>query len=249
VPNPSDDPIYLDSRVGSKELFPALLKRQQPVELTTLPFGDVAFVGRGPSGPEVIGVERKTIRDLAQSLMSDRLIGHQLPGLVEAYRFRFLVVEGSYRTGDLGYLEIPTAGSWVPLQPRLLATGLHGWLLTLQLRGGIFVQRTRSLDDTAEWLTSLYAWWTGKAWREHRGHLAIGVQPDASLFIKPSLLRRVASELPGVGLEKSAAVEAAFDSVRAMACAEEARWRSIPGIGKILSARIVQALTAAPGKS
>lgn len=239
------EPIYVDSRVGSKDLYPLFLKRQVPVELVPLPYGDACFVGRGPSGPEVIGVERKRIRDLVASLVSDRLMGHQLPGLVDAYRFRWVVVEGVYRTGASGYLEVPRGrGDWGLLEPRLLGAGLDGWLLTLQLRGGTFVQRTRDAEDTADWLSSLHAWWTGKAWHEHQGHLALPPQIDGPFGTKPSLLRKVAATLPGIGFERSADVEQAFVNVVDLVMAEEARWRTIKGIGPVLARGIVEALRA-----
>lgn len=240
------EPIYLDSRVGSRELFPELLPYQIPVELITLPFGDVCFVGRGHDGPVPIGVERKTIRDLSQSLVTERLTGHQLPGLSDdqVYRFRWLLIEGVWRASDGGFIEVPGGkkGEWKLLQPQLRADGLEGWLLTLELRGGVRVHRCRDLTATAAWLAVLYHWWTGKAWAEHRGHLALGTQPDPTLFNRPGLARRVAAELPGIGYEKSQDVERQFPTVEAMVAGSEAQWRTIPGIGPVLAARAYRSL-------
>jgi ERCC4-type nuclease len=128
------------------------------------------------------------------------------------------------------------------MQPQLRADGLEGWLLTLELRGGIHVHRTRSIEDSAAWLAALYHWWTGKAWSQHRGHLALGTQPDTSLFNRPSLARRVAAELPGIGYEKSQDVEKKFPTVAAMVAGSEESWRTIPGIGPTLAARAYRSL-------
>jgi ERCC4-type nuclease len=66
--------------------------------------------------------------------------------------------------------------------------------------------------------------------------------PPAALWLKPSLVRRVATQLEGIGWEKSAAVAAKFSSVLDMIVATEAEWQTIPGIGKGLAARAVRQL-------
>jgi ERCC4-type nuclease len=179
--------------------------------------------------------------------VTERLTGHQLPGLVEAYRVRWLLIEGVWRSSERGFIEVPAGRSggrtqWKLLQPQLRADGLEGWLLTLQLRGGIHIHRVRDMEASAAWLACLYHWWTGKAWTEHRGHLALGSQPDPTLFQKPTLARRVAAELPGIGYEKSQAVEHQFPTVQAMVQGSEAQWLTIPGIGTTLAARAYRSL-------
>ena len=229
----------VDPRVGSRELGSHFLKSDVAFELTPLTFGDVSFVGEGPTGPCMIGVERKPIRDLVNSLMSQRLNGHQLPGLVQTYDVTWLIIEGIWRANDdTGLIEIPRGREWVPVESRIEAINLEMWLLTLQMLGGVRVQATYGLKDTARYIAALQQWWTSKTWDEHKGHLALYQPIDRQLFAKPSLLRRWAAELPGIGYEKSKAIETAFGTPYAMAVAEAVQWRTIPGIGKILASRI-----------
>lgn len=232
-------PIYVDRRTGSVDLYAPLTQCRVPVEITTLAYGDAAWIGHGPGGPILIGVERKRITDLLQSMQTGRLSGHQLPGLCESYAYRWLLVEGLYREGADGCIEIPRGSTWEPV--RLLYTALEHYLTTLQLRGGVYLQRTYTIRESAGWLAALWAWWTKKEWAEHRSHLALHHAADTALFDRPTLTHRMAAELPGID-ETAARVAEHFHTPYEMVTAEEAQWRSIPGIGKVKAARILKAL-------
>jgi ERCC4-type nuclease len=235
-------PIYLDKRIGSAELYTPLVKRSVPVELTSLEFGDACFLGYGPEDVVVVGIERKRINDLLQSLTSGRLSGHQLPGLVESYAHRWLLVEGTYRESDEGYIETPRGGrngGWETV--RLQYAALENYLTTLQLRGGLHIQRTYSITESASWLHALWCWWTKKEWREHRSHLALHQAHDYAVFFRPSLCHRMAAQLPGID-ETAAIVARHLPTPLEMVNAEEHQWRAIPGIGKVKASRIYKAL-------
>jgi len=62
------------------------------------------------------------------------------------------------------------------------------------------------------------------------------------LLRKPSLMRKVAAELPGIGWEKSKGIVAKFGSVANMTNASVADWEKVPGIGKSLAQSSVAAL-------
>jgi len=62
------------------------------------------------------------------------------------------------------------------------------------------------------------------------------------LLYKPSLARRVAAELPGIGIGKSGAVADHFKTVRKMVEADEQEWTEVAGIGKTLAKKINEAL-------
>jgi ERCC4-type nuclease len=233
-------PLLLDDRIGSKELILPLQQKGVPVELTRLRFGDAAIVGNGPAGLTMIGVERKRIRDLLASLMTGRLAGHQLPGLVEEYAHRWIVVEGVYRTNTLGHVEIPKGGGkWESL--RFEGIALDKYLLTLELRGGCGTKRTYNSDETAQFLAAVHSWWSDP-WASHRGHLALHTPPDAMCLVRPSLVRRWAAELPGIGFEKSGAVAERFKTPLALALATEDELRRVDGIGKKIAANAIQAI-------
>jgi len=234
--------------VGSADLLDHLKPLGVACELTTLPFGDVALVGRGEGErPVPVGIEVKTVGDLLNSMTTGRLAGHQLPGLLASYEWVWLLVEGVYRPDPAsGILQTLKGGAWAPMTTgprRYMYRDLESFLLTLVVRAGLHVQRTHGRGETARWLAALDAWW-GKAWDEHKSHHALhhkaSVRPRT--FVPPSLLRRIAAELPGVGWERSGAVAEKFRSVREMVVAGEAEWREVEGIGKKLSAQIVGAL-------
>lgn len=238
--------ILIDKRDGSRELYPLLLERRIPCELTTynLESADFAFCGNGPKGGVPVGIERKTITDLAQSLMNDRLVGHQLPLLVEMYPYRWLVVEGIWRANrdQGGLIEVPRGRGWTALTPRIRTDQFTGWLLTLELRGGVHIHYTANASETADWLGHLYSWWTKKEWAEHKAHLAVFASPDTAIFRKAKLVERMARCLDGIGDEKSQAVATYFRSPLNMVLAPESEWREVPGIGTTLAARTVKAL-------
>jgi NAD-dependent DNA ligase len=59
---------------------------------------------------------------------------------------------------------------------------------------------------------------------------------------KPTLVRRIAAELPLIGWGKSKAVEEYFPSVVQMVTASEKEWREIPGIGVGIAKGVVEEL-------
>lgn len=231
--------MWVDNRKGSAELFIPLSARRVPVELTTLQYGDCCFVGHAAQGDVLIGIERKTIRDLIQSMTTGRLSGHQLPGLVEHFAYRWLLIEGRYRESPDGFVELPWKTGWEVV--RLQYSALENYLLTVQLRAGVSVQRTYDLRDSAHWLALLYRWFTAKEWQEHRAHLALQQVADPSMWLKPNLVHRMAAQLPGID-EKAKDIAGKFPTVADMVTADEVTWRSIPGIGKVLAKRIWTAL-------
>src|ERR1035441_2653948 len=86
--------IYVDSRVGSKELFPIIQRIGVPCELTKLEYADACFEGRGPNGTIAIGVERKTLNDFLTCIEDARYVSHQRPGMAMMYTKSFLCLEG-----------------------------------------------------------------------------------------------------------------------------------------------------------
>lgn len=244
--------LELDRRTGSEDLLPLVLRRHIPAQLTTLRFGDAAFILSGPGGrPVLTGIEIKKIGDMLRCMTDGRYSGHQLPGMANAYELRFLVVEGDMRMDtQTGILQTPWGANngrfqtnsrdWG--QPDMGARGfmfsdVTKFLITILLQGGTVPWFTQDREHTAQFLCDLYRWGTAKEWEEHRSHLAFDEsdilgQPAAILLKKHSLLRLVAKELPGIGWKKSVEIEKAFGSIHNMANAEVKDWENIAGIGK-----------------
>ena len=241
--------IFVDPRSGSGDIRDRLTAMNLPAETLMLPSGDVSFLGRGKNGvPQAIGIEVKTINELVTAFETGRFVGKQLPRLVAEYDYIWLVVEGVWRYSDHdGVLEVPRGGGdWTPLgfgSKRYMARDIAAFLFTIQLRGGVSLHLSANRGQTVHWLAALYRWWTVKDFDQHRSHLSFhSPQPDKALFIKPSLKRRMAKELDGVEWIKSEVIAKHFRSVVAMTTANEAEWRKVPGIGKTLAGRIVEAM-------
>jgi len=75
-------PSDIDKRDGSDYLCEPL-KQLGLRRISTSPFADLAFTGRGnDDAPIEVGIEFKKLDDLVTSLRSGRLQGHQLPGML-----------------------------------------------------------------------------------------------------------------------------------------------------------------------
>lgn len=111
--------ILIDSSVGSRDLvlYPPLTNPQLAClanlsSASTSTIGskssaDVSFVGNGPDGKEVIGIEFKSLSDLLSSIHSGKLQDTQLPELRREYDRAYLLYYGEYRCSEDGYLQVP----------------------------------------------------------------------------------------------------------------------------------------------
>ncbi len=202
--------ILVDSRAGSEELVKPLLKLGLPVEETQLDFGDIAFLGRGEKGKQVfIGVEHKKMPDLVSSLTSGRLQGHQLPGMLATYDRSWLCIEGEWQHTPDGTVHMWKArGRTKRLKGAPPAVELEKRLLCLETRGGFRVRHCPTRRDTLRFLFALYYYWTDKDLDEHKSHLAIHAPDlDEQLREPVSDFRAIVARVPGIGLQRSKAVE------------------------------------------
>lgn len=239
--------MRVDRRAGSVDLYgPLIAKGVKPVELATLAYGDIELVGNGEGGcPVSVGVEYKKLPDLIQSIDTGRLVGHQLPGMLQCYDQVWVLVEGIWRESSNGLVEVPRGGTWKPLRAgtgHFGAAALYGFLFTLQIKLGIRTMFTGTSSQTVAWLYQLNRWWTAKEWEDHRAHLAFDQSSALSAISRPSLVRRVAKELPGIGWNRSGDVDRHFSSVVEMVVADRADWEEIPGVGKGIAKAVVEAL-------
>lgn len=240
--------ITVDDRDGSKE-FAKLFPSTMNVSVSRLDYADFFFLGNGPEGEYVsVGIERKAIKDLLNSMVTGRLSGHQLPGMVQQYDYVYVLVEGEWRFNPHSDILESKNGTWwndVCLGPRrFMAKEVVGFLNTLVVKAGIQVLYSHSQRETVQVITALYHWWNTKQWESHVSHLSPSKTHKGNggevMLIKPPLVRRVAAELDGVGWGKSKNVAEKFQTVKEMVMASERDWRDIPGVGKILSKRVVE---------
>jgi ERCC4-type nuclease len=234
--------ILIDSRIGSRELAPLL--PPIPCELTRLEYGDCSWVGNGPDGPVFVGVERKRLRDLLNSMESGRLINHQLLGMSRAYHYSYVVIEGIWRVGESGVIEIPKGkGQWTSSllgSRKFPASVMDNFTNTLSVMLNTTVVFTPTMRRTSGWISNIYRWWTSKQWRQHRS--ANGTQrvkcrnlPVTALSEAP-IVARVAMELArGVGGDKAMSLARVFASPEELMEATRKELELVPGIGPTLA--------------
>lgn len=242
--------LLVDPRKGSGDLVEPFKRIGIPAVAHQMAFGDCAFVGNGPGGGVIqVGVEVKKIPDLVDCIVSGRLAGHQLVGLVEAYDERWLVVEGAWRVSQAGVLEIkdPKKHFWFPIRSRgrgWMFREVMGYMLTLSIIGGLKIWHTYDRDETVRFVGCLYRWWTEKAYHEHKSLktfvdykgrvVADSKEPRDVRLGRPTPFRRLVKEFPQIGWERSVDVERLFggDITKlglALAFPDETDWM-IPGV-------------------
>jgi ERCC4-type nuclease len=235
--------ITIDSRVGSKELIGHFAKGV--AVLGHLEFADAAFTGVKGKDVVSVGVERKALSDLLSSMQTGRLAGVQLNGLLACYDVVYLVVEGIYKVDHSGRILIPRGGSWLPFhlgRRQFTSRELDGFVNSLCIEAGFLVRETHTLHGTAMLIYNLYRWWQKES---HHSLLAMHKHrfPDDAaggvILQPPSLARRIAAELPGIGWKRSLDVAAHFGSVERMMSASVDEWIKIPGIGKTIAKKVV----------
>ena len=193
--------IHLDRREPAT-LADELRKYGVPLNYPVhLEFGDLMFEGNGEAGPgsALIGLERKKLGDLINSMQDRRLSGHQLRGAWKTYDYLYLIAEGMWQPGSGGEIEEwgwtkerkqtkTGAWSWVSKQGwkpffsktdgyavnyRHLSSYLHS--LTLRSRHKdtgepLRLMRTASVEETAAQVVALYKNFTEKRWDQHFAH-------------------------------------------------------------------------------
>ena len=246
--------ILIDSRTGSGELVPLFKPYNTDVESTILDSGDLAWVGNGEDGPVSVGVERKRLGDLIQSMRDDRLAGRQIPTMHKHYSpgHIYLVVEGVWRCGNSGVLETcRSKGKWEmfgsvgrakPVMYREVSSFLH----SVQVTMGVKVIKTGRDTDTVAEMVSLYNWYK-KDWKAHHTAFTIyapGPEPQATKRVGfrsnvAGFKERVAAQLPGIG-NKAWEIGNHFKSGREMGNAGVEEWMKVPGVGRKGAQEIVK---------
>lgn len=139
-------------------------------------------------------------------------------------------------------MEVRRGKSWSPYT----ATGKEfdynrfmDYLNEIYWLGGVQVITTHSTKQSVEAIVSVYRVLS----KPPEGHRILdkfysAPIPKVSLLGVPSLIERMAKELPGVEWKRSKAIAARFVTVRRMARATEEEWLDVPMIGRGILDRI-----------
>ncbi|QYZ78591.1 DEAD/DEAH box helicase [Methanofollis formosanus] len=201
-PEPEGPSITVDDRETSSRVAEVLSDLGLRLTLTRLEVGDYAV------GDRVL-VERKTVRDFADTLVERDLLG-QVRALASAAVRPVLIVEGEedlYAARDIH----PNA--------------IRGALAAITLDLGVSVLFTRSADETAEMLAVI-------ARREGSERTERTVQPKKSYRTAREEQEYVVAAFPEVGLKHARALLEHFGSVQAVIDAGVDDLSQVKGIGK-----------------
>lgn len=223
----------------SRELESAIRARGIAVQREPLAFGDACFDGNGPHGPIMIGIELKKLHDMLTCIDDARYSAHQRTGMAQMYKVSILNLQGYWRPHDGSDLlmegRIDRDGKlvWMYCRPAgktVMYSKLRRYLFSVSL-SGVHVTYTRDLTHTAQDIIEWY-WYFQKQWKDHTALLEMQKLNIPSLSGKPSLVRRWAADLEGIGVMKSADAERAFKKPITLATADEVDWITrVPGIG------------------
>ena len=226
--------IEVDYRIGSINLLPLITALSVPATEAHLDSADFAFWGNGPNeAPIRIGIERKTVPDLLDSLRSERFVGGQLPTLLADHARVYLFVEGPMRRSwrEEGMIEYRVesgqkeqGGGGFSDWTTGFGNGVNWYYVMARLASleeiGVRVRRPATMSDTAAQVVSLYQWWN-KPYAEHSSHHAVKHVEVA--LRKAGPVAKVARALD-LGHDAARRAEAQWPTVYDMVVAKAEEW-------------------------
>lgn len=213
-------------------------------EASDLPFGDAAFEGKGPDGPIAVGIERKSLHDMLNCIDDARYTGHQRIGMKQLYTVSVLLIEGHWKPHEpQGLMMEGFSGgiSWGYCRyrsQRVMYSKLYRYLISVAL-SGVIVTYSRDLFHTAY---NIHEWfhYFQKPWDRHTSLMELQVLNIPTLRAKPTLVRKWANDLEGIGTKLSLDAERLFKKPITLAQADESEWLRIPGVGVKTAQQIVR---------
>jgi ERCC4-type nuclease len=229
-----------------------------------IPCGDVNFTGVGLKGEDtLIVVERKKPRDLAQCITDGRYLNQAqtaktcgadvLVIIVEAVQLRSNPDDGLLEQLNWGISlrTMKRCQVWEPVKPTITYSRFDQYLTELAHLAGVIVKRTADVHETVAVIKALWVNFQTPPDEHNSLHSVYTTPLPGTLLVKPSLVRRVAAELPGIGWAWSKAVLERFPTVRSMVDASVDDWAGLAHensdgkkrrLGNKVAVRVVNAL-------
>lgn len=226
--------ILVAHEQSSLELLDTINKIGVKAEKHVLPYGDYAFEGNGPSGRMFIGIERKKLHDMLSCVDDSRYSAHQKIGMAQYYKRSYLMVEGVWKphdqTGHLmeGFNAGKSFGYCKQRSQPVMYHKLYRYLLSVG-NSGVQIDYTRDPYHTAFNICECYHYYQ-KKWDSHTSMLETQKLNIPSLSGKPSLARRWAAEVEGLGVKLSMAAASVFRTGYDLAHADEFDWMEVDGV-------------------
>ena len=250
--------IYTSSLPNDQDMIRALGSIAVP--LPSL-FTDACF---SSSDNLLVACERKKIGDLCSCILDGRFLFQMQNCKAAGADVLCLILEGRYwRNPDDGLLEVPIWGisprtmkrceTWQPVKPTTMFSRFDQYLTELARDVGIIVKHTEDVHGTADVLQALYTNFQTHQ-NEHQSLKQMFKPPMPTVaLIRPSLMRRIACELDGIGWGWSKVAADKFKSVREMVEADVAVWAGLEKVsdngkkrrlGKKTAEKVVASLRA-----
>jgi len=233
--------ILLTTAHNDRDLRPIFGSKAIPA---AIPCGDFIFHGLWHEGKTVsICGDRKKFADLVSCIGDNRHLDQVRAAREAGFDFIFVVLEAEWRDKD-GQAQYKRRG-WT--DAGIETARVHAYLLQLQYYGGVNVFQTKNKQETVRLVLALEKMFS-QAPEDHSTLLGFYTAPPplVSLYGKPSFMRRVLKELPGVGWELSARIEARAvskgDELKDLIHWTREEWELVEGIGKGLSSQIWEAI-------
>ena len=223
--------IYCSSLPNDQDMIRAIGSMAIPVNL----FTDACF---SSIDEKLVCVERKKIGDLCACINDGRFLFQMQNCKSAGSDYLCLVLEGRYRRNpEDGLLEVPVWGFnprtqkrcevWEPVKPTMMFSRFDQYLTELQRDAGIIVKHTENVRGTADTILALYQNFQTLPDQHNSLHQMFKPPTPTVQLVRPSLLRRVASELTGIGWEWSGVVAERFPNVREMVSADLDTWAGL----------------------
>ena len=243
--NDADLRTYLKRALGREVIFAAI------------PHGDVNSYGMWLGGEKCrLLFERKKLGDIISCMDNGRYLAQWQNAKEDGgweRQYLFAEIEKRYRENrKTGLVEIRVYRKWVEVRPETEWHRVEAFLMEVEEYLGVRVIRTCNVADTVKAMVKRHNLFQRPP--ECHGSLkklwVVPQLPDEemlSLFKRPSLLRKVSSQLPHIGWEMSKAVEQRFGNTRDMINAGEDEWVEIDGVGKKIAGDIVREIISGKG--
>jgi ERCC4-type nuclease len=239
--------IYTSNLPNDQDMIKALGSLACPLPLS---IGDCCFSGYDS---KLIAVERKKIGDLCSCILDGRYLAQAQTSVELGADYLCLIVEGECRSNsEDGLLEVPVWGinprtmkrceMWVPVKPVMMYSRFDQFLTEVARDLGVIVKRSRDVQETACIIKALYINFQDPPDGHNSLHTIYKTPLRDVLLVRPGLVRRVASELPGIGWQRSKVVAERFAHIKEMCEAGVKDWSKLDGIGKKTAEKVVKAL-------